>query len=621
MPAVSGYRTDSVLYQGPRVTIYRAVRLADGSPVVLKCLERPRDGSSDLARFRREFEIGRRLNGPGTATVLSFEPGPQGPTLVMADSGGVSVAHARQHGGLELSDILHIGAAVAAALDRIHAGHVIHKDVTPANIVWNRATGTVELIDFSIAAELARETSPSDIDQLEGTLAYIAPEQTGRMNRSLDWRCDFYSLGATLYDLLTGRAPFEGGDALSVIHGHIARVPVPPNRLDPAIPPAVSAIVLKLMAKDPEQRYQSAQGIAADLETCRSALAETGSVADFRLAARDVSPRFHIPEKLYGREADIARLLESFEAVAGGASRLLLINGPPGIGKSALVQELQGPLMGRRGFFPQGKYEQFKRNIPYSGLVQAFQHLARRLLAETERLRSALLNSLSHDLRTPLSSILAAATSLQRHAASYDAAARAELAGLIQSEAERMNRFVNNLLDMTRIESGALLPKQEIVDLADVVGTALEGMSRLLTGHRTEVDIPADLPMINGDFMLLEQVLLNLLDNAAKYAAGGVITLTGRRREDRVVLTVADEGPGIDPDRLSRIFDKFYRVHAGDRQRAGTGLGLAICQGFVEAMGGTITADNRLDRSGAVFTIILPAGLEMPADSDLELCP
>ena len=244
-----------------------------------------------------------------------------------------------------------------------------------------------------------------------------------------------------------------------------------------------------------------------------------------------------------------------------------------------------------------------------------------RLLAETERLRSALLNSLSHDLRTPLSSILAAATSLQRHAASYDAAARAELAGLIQSEAERMNRFVNNLLDMTRIESGALLPKQEIVDLADVVGTALEGMSRLLTGHRTEVDIPADLPMINGDFMLLEQVLLNLLDNAAKYAAGGVITLTGRRREDRVVLTVADEGPGIDPDRLSRIFDKFYRVHAGDRQRAGTGLGLAICQGFVEAMGGTITADNRLDRSGAVFTIILPAGLEMPADSDLELCP
>ena len=266
MPAVSGFRTAAVLYQGPRVSIYRAVRKADGAAVILKCLERPRDGSSDLARFRREFEIGRRLNGPGTVKVLNFEPGRQGPTLVMADSGGASLAHARHERPPTLREVLGIGAAVAGALARIHAGHVIHKDVTPANIVWNRADGAVELIDFSIAAELARETTPSDIDQLEGTIAYIAPEQTGRMNRSLDWRCDFYSLGATLYDLLTGHAPFEGGDALAVIHGHIARAPVPPCRLDPAIPPVVSDIVLRLMAKDPEQRYQSAEGIAADLD-------------------------------------------------------------------------------------------------------------------------------------------------------------------------------------------------------------------------------------------------------------------------------------------------------------------------------------------------------------------
>jgi two-component system sensor histidine kinase KdpD len=237
-----------------------------------------------------------------------------------------------------------------------------------------------------------------------------------------------------------------------------------------------------------------------------------------------------------------------------------------------------------------------------------------RLLAETERLRSALLNSLSHDLRTPLSSILAAATSLQRHDASYDADNRAALTATIQSEAERMNRFVNNLLDMTRIESGALAPKQEVVDLLDVVGTALDGMARLLDGHFVLVDIPADLPMINGDFMLLEQVLLNLLDNAAKYSpSSGTITLIGRRASTRIVLTITDEGPGIPPDRLARVFDKFYRVHAGDRQRAGTGLGLAIAQAFVEAMGGTITAANRQDRSGAVFMVSLPVGLEMPA--------
>ena len=384
MQAISGYRTVGVLYQGGRVTIYRAVRTEDGAPVILKCLERPREGSHDLARFRREYEMGRRLAGAGTTRVLSLEPGPHGPALVMADSGGASVSFARQERPLTLADCLAIGTAVAAALARIHAGHVIHKDITPANIVWNRETGAVELIDFSIAAELARETLPSDIDQLEGTLAYIAPEQTGRMNRSLDWRCDFYSLGATLYDLLTGRAPFEGGDALAVIHGHIARAPVPPERLNPEIPPTVSAIILRLLAKDPEQRYQSAEGIAADLGRCLAALDETGAIPPFALGDRDVSPRFHIPEKLYGREADAARLCAAFEEVAAGATRLLLINGPPGIGKSALAQELQGPLVGRRGFFPQGKYEQLKRNIPYSGLVAAFRRLARRLLTEPE---------------------------------------------------------------------------------------------------------------------------------------------------------------------------------------------------------------------------------------------
>ena len=236
-----------------------------------------------------------------------------------------------------------------------------------------------------------------------------------------------------------------------------------------------------------------------------------------------------------------------------------------------------------------------------------------RLLAETERLRSALLNSLSHDLRTPLSSILAAATSLQRHADGYEARIRIELAATIQNEAERMNRFVNNLLDMTRIDSGALAPKREIVDLADIVGTALESMARLLADHRILVDMPTDLPMITGDSLLLEQVVLNLLDNAAKYTPkGGRITLTGRRGLDRVVLTVTDDGPGLPPDRLVRVFDKFYRVQAGDRQRAGTGLGLAICRAFVEAMDGTITAANRSDGTGALFTVCLPAGLEMP---------
>jgi len=237
-----------------------------------------------------------------------------------------------------------------------------------------------------------------------------------------------------------------------------------------------------------------------------------------------------------------------------------------------------------------------------------------RRLAESERLRSALLNSLSHDLRTPLSSILTAASGLQRGGPGYDEAARRLLAATIQSEAERMNRFVGNLLDMTRLESGALAPRCELIDLADVVATALEALAGPLAEHRIALTMPAELPMIAADFVLAEQIVINLLDNAAKYGPpGGTITLAGAATAGAVVLTVADQGPGLPPEKLAQVFDKFARLHAGDRQRAGTGLGLAICRGFAEAMGGTVAAANRIDRSGAAFTLSLPAGPALAA--------
>ncbi|MBP2292975.1 sensor histidine kinase [Azospirillum rugosum] len=231
-----------------------------------------------------------------------------------------------------------------------------------------------------------------------------------------------------------------------------------------------------------------------------------------------------------------------------------------------------------------------------------------RLTAETERLRSALLTSISHDLRTPLASILGSATSLNSYGPMLDEAGRKELTATIQEEAERLNRFIANLLDMTRLESGAIRPRTGPVDLAEVVGSALERAGAILAGHRVEVDLAADLPMLDLDSVLFEQVLFNLLDNAAKYAPpGSRIDVRARREGERVRIEVQDEGDGIPPPDLERIFDKFYRVHAQDRQRAGTGLGLAICRGFVEAMGGTIAAGNRTDRAGAVFTLSLPA--------------
>jgi len=236
-----------------------------------------------------------------------------------------------------------------------------------------------------------------------------------------------------------------------------------------------------------------------------------------------------------------------------------------------------------------------------------------RLAAETERLRSALLTSISHDLRTPLASILGSATSLNSYGPMLDEDGRRELTSTIQEEAERLNRFIANLLDMTRLESGAIRPNSGPVDLAEVVGSALERAGKILSGHTVEVDLAADLPMLDLDAVLFEQVLFNLLDNAAKYApVGSQIQVRAAAEDGQVRIEVMDEGDGIPPADVERIFDKFYRVHAQDRQRAGTGLGLAICRGFVEAMGGTIVAGNRKHHKGAVFTLRLPAAADLP---------
>jgi two-component system sensor histidine kinase KdpD len=237
-----------------------------------------------------------------------------------------------------------------------------------------------------------------------------------------------------------------------------------------------------------------------------------------------------------------------------------------------------------------------------------------RVLAETERLRAALLTSISHDLRTPLASILGTVSSLRSFPERYGAAEREELLTTLQDEAERLNRFVANLLDMTRIESGALELKLEVIDVTEIVGSALQRAGNVLAGHRIEVAIEPELPMLRLDAVLFEQVLFNLLDNAAKYSpAGSRIDIRATRDGELVEIEVVDEGPGIPPSDFERIFDKFYRVHAQDRRRAGTGLGLAICRGFVEALGGWIVARNRRDRSGAALTIRMPVVPEIPA--------
>jgi two-component system sensor histidine kinase KdpD len=242
------------------------------------------------------------------------------------------------------------------------------------------------------------------------------------------------------------------------------------------------------------------------------------------------------------------------------------------------------------------------------------------LAAETERLRSALLTSLSHDLKTPLASITGAITALRQYDALYDATARDELAATIQDEAERLGRFVANLLDMARLEAGGIALDLQPVELSEVVGTALQRTASVLAEYRVVVEFAPSLPMLKLDMVLFEQVLVNLLDNAAKYApASSTVTVKGHRSEDGIALEVIDEGPGLAPGDKERMFEKFYRASKGDRQRAGTGLGLAICRGFVEALGGTIRAANCAGRPGAVFTVTFPeAIIAVPNESVSE---
>ena len=320
-------------------------------------------------------------------------------------------------------------------------------------------------------------------------------------------------------------------------------------------------------------------------------------------------------------EADLAAAKWAFEShqAAGrgadtlpGAKRLFLPmrTGRGTIGMVGLDSDKPGPLLTpeQRRLFD-ALSDQAALAIERVQLVEDVERA--KLAAETDRLRAALLTSISHDLKTPLAAIFGSASALRDFATALDEAAKAELIGTIIDESERLNRFIANLLDMTKLESGAILPNLAPHDIGEIVGTALERASKILAQHRVEIDLAPDLPMLPLDAVLFEQVLFNLLDNAAKYAPeGSTIRIQSRRDQHAICLQIFDEGDGIPPEDLERIFDKFYRAQKGDRVRAGTGLGLPISRGFVEAMGGTITAANRSDRSGAVFTITLPVPAE-----------
>ncbi|MFK5984170.1 MAG: AAA family ATPase [Pseudomonadota bacterium] len=399
-PKILGYHVIDTIYQSSRSIIYRAERESDNFPVAIKMLLDDYPDKQDIARFQHEFQIHKNLSDKidGIVKVHAIEPFENKEAIIFDYVDGEDLTSLRkkfaktdteEQAKISLDLFFNIAIQIAQTLGEIHQHFVIHKDIKPHNILWDTKTQTVKIIDFGIATELSREKQSQNSSLLKGSLFYISPEQTGRMNRAIDYRTDFYSLGISLYELLSGRLPFDiGTDSMSWIHCHIAKQPLPLTGVEASALSAVSAIIFKLMAKNAEDRYKSAFGLKHDLQICQNLWKKTGAIKPFPLAQKDRSERFEIPQKLYGREQEINQLMESFSRSSEGGSHIFLVGGYSGIGKSALINEIQHPIITKNGYFIKGKFDQYQRNIPYSAISQAFQGLIKQLLTQpTEQLQ------------------------------------------------------------------------------------------------------------------------------------------------------------------------------------------------------------------------------------------
>jgi PAS domain S-box-containing protein len=383
-----GDRSFRVLWEdGDRIFCRGHRSSADGDRdtvlAVLPATEHPTPAALD--RLAHEYGLKDELDVAWAVRPLELVR-ERGRTMLVLEDPGSEPLERLLSKPLELGSFLHFAIGIASALGKAHRRGLVHKDIKPANILVNQTTGEVRLTGFGIASRLLRERpAPEPPETIAGTLAYMAPEQTGRMNRSIDARSDLYALGVTFYQMLTGALPFSASDPMDWVHCHIARKPVPPAERLETIPAPVSAIILKLLAKTAEERYQTAAGVASDLRGCLAEWEARRRIDDFPLGQQDTPDRLLIPEKLYGREREIETLLAAFDRIIkSGTPELVLLSGYSGIGKSAVVHELHRVLVPPRGLFAAGKFDQYKRDIPYATLAQAFQSLVRPLLGRSE---------------------------------------------------------------------------------------------------------------------------------------------------------------------------------------------------------------------------------------------
>jgi diguanylate cyclase (GGDEF)-like protein/PAS domain S-box-containing protein len=401
---LSGFQVGELLYQGPNSQVFRARRDSDGLAVIIKIPASPGISIRENLRFQHEYDLLATLDLPRVIKVHDLRQYRSSFAIIEEDYGARDLEAHLGGRRLEAREFLDVAVQMAESLAQLHAQRIIHKDVHLGNFLIHPGTGEVKLTDFGMSSLIEGEMpEPGNPDQIEGNLAYISPEQTGRMNRGIDSRSDLYSLGVCFYKMLTGELPFTARDAMELLHAHIARKPPRPTERNAGVPQALSACAMRLLEKRAEDRYQSATGLVRDLEAMRAAAARGEGLSAMPLGRWDVSGQFQVSQKIYGRDAEIRLLQEVFERMTQGSAELLLVGGYSGIGKTSLVNEVHKGLTRQRGRYVFGKHDQFQRDIPFSAFIQAFRQLVNQILSEPEaqvaKWRAELLAALGNNAR------------------------------------------------------------------------------------------------------------------------------------------------------------------------------------------------------------------------------
>ncbi len=385
MIKLDNYTLLQLVYENANTLIYRGKRDSDDLPVIAKLIRKQYPTREELQKLEQEFRLIQELSHPGIVKYLDLVSFQSSKAIVMEENQSVTLSEYIHKSKPDLAALVDLACQIVDVVVYAHGKGLVLRDIKSANIIVEATGPHARFIDFGLATMLRHEIQELlSYENLQGTLAYMSPEQTGRINKPMDFRSDLYSLGVTLYEMFTGGLPFRYTEPMELVHAHLAITPVAPHKRKQSVPRQISAIILKLLEKEPALRYQTAIGLKADLVACRDSLTADGEIECFDLAREDFSSEFLLPEQIFGRETEIDLVMQEFARAASGENRMLVFTGPPGIGKSRVIGEVRKPLTEQTGRLISGKFEQYRRDIPYSAWIQCFEHLVRQILADPE---------------------------------------------------------------------------------------------------------------------------------------------------------------------------------------------------------------------------------------------